>query len=41
MSYTLVMGRMEQMVGSHLLCEVDVLVSKTVPHHSQQVLLLV
>ena len=28
------MGIMEQTVGSHLLCEVDVLVFKAVLHHS-------
>ena len=34
------MGTMEQTVGSHLLCDVDVLVFKTVPHHSPHLLLL-
>ena len=38
--YILVMGIMEQMVGFHLLCEVNVLVSRTVPHHSPHLLLL-
>ena len=38
--YILVMGIMEQMVGFHLLCEVNVLVFKTVPHHSPHLLLL-
>ena len=33
MFYILVMGIMEQMVGFHLFCEVNVLVFKTVPHH--------
>ena len=35
------MGIMEQTVGSHLLCEVNVLVFKTVPHHSPHLLSLV
>ena len=34
------MGIMEQMVEFCLLCEVNVLVFKTVPHHSQHLLLL-
>ena len=35
------MGIMEQMVGSHLLCVVNVLVFKTVLHHSPHVFPLV